>query len=121
MSKIIRGSGGGRPKSPPKPTRAPDTLNSRQFVTIQALISEGEIEGWATASKEGRTRHTNTYNNAAMKDVYLDDTPILNPNADSVNPAGTDFNFKNVSFVPRFGENNQGHIAGEENEEVSIN
>ena len=119
MTKVIRGSGGGRPSSPPKPTRAPDTLNSRQFVTIQDLISEGEIEGWATASKEGRTRHTNTYNNAAMKDVYLDDTPILNPNADSVNPAGTDFNFKNVSFVPRFGENNQGHIAGEENEEVS--
>ena len=33
--KIIRGSGGGRPKPPPSPTRAPDTLNSRQCASIQ--------------------------------------------------------------------------------------
>ena len=72
MSKIIRGSGGGnKQKSPPKPTRAPDTLNSRQFVTIQDLISEGEIEGWATASKENRTKGTAVYNTAALKDVFL--------------------------------------------------
>ena len=37
--KIIRGSGG-PPKPPPSPTRAPDTLNSRQFAFIQDLISE---------------------------------------------------------------------------------
>ena len=43
MTKVIRGAGGGGQKSPPKPTRAPDTLNSRQFVTLQDLISEGEI------------------------------------------------------------------------------
>ena len=62
MTKVIRGAGGGGQKSPPKPTRAPDTLNSRQFVTLQDLISEGEIEGFATASKEGRTKGTATYN-----------------------------------------------------------
>ena len=49
--KIIRGFGG--PPSPPTPYRAPDTLNSRQFATILDLISEGEIEGFATPSKEG--------------------------------------------------------------------
>ena len=38
--KLIRGSGG-RPKPPPKPYRAPDTLHSRQFATVQDLISEG--------------------------------------------------------------------------------
>ena len=48
--KIIRGFGG--PPSPPTPYRAPDTLNSRQFATILDLISEGEIEGFATPSKE---------------------------------------------------------------------
>ena len=53
--KIIRGSGG-PPPSPPSPTRAPDTLNSRQFATIQDLLSEGEIEGFATASKAGLTK-----------------------------------------------------------------
>ena len=40
--KIIRGAGGG-PKTPPPPFRAPDTLHSRQFATVQDLISEGEI------------------------------------------------------------------------------
>ena len=47
--KIIKGAGS-RPKPPPPPYRAPDTLHSKQFVTIQDLISEGEIEGFATAS-----------------------------------------------------------------------
>jgi predicted phage tail protein len=113
MSKIIRGSGGGnKQKSPPKPTRAPDTLNSRQFVTIQDLISEGEIEGWATASKENRTKGTAVYNTAALKDVYLDDTPVLNPSANSTSPAATDYNFQDVSFTPRFGTSGQSHIPG---------
>ena len=54
--KIILGSGGGgSPPPPPQPTRVPDTLHSRQFATIQDLISEGEIEGSATASKNGIT------------------------------------------------------------------
>ena len=55
--KIIKGSGGA-PPSPPTPYRAPDTLHSRQFGTFLDLISEGEIEGFATASKEGRTKGT---------------------------------------------------------------
>ena len=112
MSKIIRGSGGGRPKSPPKPTRAPDTLNSRQFVTLQDLISEGEIEGWATASKENRTKGSTAYNNAALKDVYLDDTPVLQASADSTNPQTTDYNYQDVTFVPRFGTSDQTYIDG---------
>ena len=49
--RFIRGSGG-PPPSPPTPYRAPDTLNSRQFATILDLLSEGEIEGFATTSKK---------------------------------------------------------------------
>jgi len=49
ITRIIRGAGS--PPRPPKPTKDPDTLNSRQFATIQDLISEGEIEGFATPSK----------------------------------------------------------------------
>ena len=54
--KIIRAAKG--PKPPPPPYRAPDTLHSRSFATVQDLISEGEIEGFASASKEGLTKGT---------------------------------------------------------------
>ena len=113
MTQYIRGAGSG-PKPPPAPTRAPDTLNSRQTVTLQELLSEGEIEGSATASKEGRTQGTVAYNNAFLKDVYLNDTPILQSSANSASPLDSDFNFQDVTFTPRFGTGNQGHISGVE-------
>ena len=111
--KIIRGSGGRpSPPTPPQPTRAPDTLHSRQFATFLDLISEGEIEGFATASKEGRTQGTTAYNNAALKDVFLNDTPVLKSTADSTNPVTTDFNFQDVTFNPRFGTSGQTKVEG---------
>lgn len=113
MTKIIRGSGG--PPSPPpprQPTRTPDTLHSRQFATFLDLISEGEIEGFASASKEGLTKGTTAYNNAALKDVFLNDTPVLRSTASSASPATTDFNYQDVTFTPRFGTSNQTKISG---------
>ncbi|WP_290943690.1 phage tail protein, partial [Hyphomonas sp.] len=110
--KIIRGAGGGPPPPPPPPTRTPDTLHSKQFATIQDLISEGEIEGFATASKEGRTKNTSTYNNAALKDVFLNKTPVLKSSANSANPHTSDFNHLDVTFVPRFGTSNQSFVPG---------
>jgi predicted phage tail protein len=112
--KIIRGSGGGGSPPPPRqPTRTPDTLHSKQFATFLDLISEGEIEGSATASKEGITDRTSTaYTNAYLKDVFLNDTPVLKASANSSNPADTDFNFQNVTFTPRFGTANQTKVNG---------
>ena len=111
--KIIRGSGGGgSPPPPPQPTRTPDTLHSRQFATFLDLISEGEIEGFASASKEGLSKGSTAYNNAALKDVFLNDTPVLRSNANSASPTDGDFNFKDVTFTPRFGTSNQTKIAG---------
>jgi len=111
-SKNIIGSGGGSPPPPPQPTRTPDTLHSRQFATFLDLISEGEIEGFASASKEGLTKGTTAYNNAALKDVFLNDTPVLKSTADSTNPATTDFNFQDVTFNPRFGTSGQTKVEG---------
>ena len=114
----IKGSGGGGgggsnpAPSPPQPTREPDTLHSRQFATFLDLVSEGEIEGFATASKEGRTKGTTAYNNAALKDVFLNDTPVLRSSADSTNPQTSDFNFQDVKFTPRFGTGSQTKIPG---------
>ena len=110
-NKIIKGSGGA-PPTPPPPYRAPDTLNSRQFASIQDLLSEGEIEGFATPSKAGLTKGTTAYNNSSLKDIFLDDTPILNSTASNTNPQTADFNFQNVGFTPRFGTANQTHIPG---------
>ena len=110
-TKIIRGSGG-PPKPPPPPYRAPDTLHSRSFATVQDLISEGEIEGFASASKEGLTKGTTAYDNASLKDVFLDDTPILNSTATSASPADTDFNFQDVTFKSKFGTSSQTAMSG---------
>ena len=109
--KLIRGAGG--PPPPPKPFRAPDTLHSRQFATVQDLISEGEIEGFATPSKAEITDRTSTeYNNAALKDVFLNDTPVLNESASNTSPADGDFNFADVTFKTRFGINPQDPLSG---------
>jgi len=109
---IGSGGGGGSPPPPPQPTRTPDTLHSRQFATFLDLISEGEIEGFASASKEGRTKGTTAYNNAALKDVFLNDTPVLKATANSASPATTDFNFQDVTFNPRFGTSDQTKVEG---------
>ena len=116
-TKLIKGAGGGGgggggTRQPPPPYRAPDTLHSRSFATVQDLISEGEIEGFATASKAGLSKGSTDYNNASLKDVFLDDTPILNANASNSNPASNDFNFQNVTFKSKFGTSNQTAMSG---------
>ena len=111
--KLIRGAGGPPPPPPPRqPTRTPDTLHSKQFATFLDLISEGEIEGFASPSKEGLTKGTTAYTNASFKDVFLNNTPVLKATANSSSPATNDFNFQNISFVSRFGTSSQTKIPG---------
>jgi len=118
--KKIIGSGGGSPPTPPQPTRTPDNLHSRSFATFLDLVSEGEIEGFASASKEGLTKGTTAYNNAALKDVFLNDTPVLKSTANSANPTATDFNFQDVQFNPRFGTSDQTKVEGIESSASTI-
>ena len=108
-NKHIAGSGGGGGKGGggDPPTIAEDNLHSKQFATLLDLISEGEIEGFSSPSKEGRTKGTTAYKNAAKKDIFLDDTPILSSNADSTNPQNVDFNHRNVDLDIRFGTDPQ--------------
>ena len=133
MTKPIRGSlfglFGSKPK---KPRRDPDNLNSRQYITVQELISEGEIEGWATAERErkaaldadanatGWGRGEVNYNTAALKDVFLDNTPVLHKDADSTDPKGQHINYPDVTFTPRFGTSNQTHVPGIESTATDI-
>ncbi len=108
-NKHIAGSGGGGGKGGGQdpPTITPDNLHSKQFATLLDLISEGEIEGFSSPSKEGRTKGTTAYKNAAKKDIFLDDTPILSFTADSTDPQNFDFNHQNVDLDIRFGTDPQ--------------
>ena len=120
MGKIIRGSKG--PSQPREPVRAEDTLNSKEFATIQDLLSEGEIEGFATPSEKGIARNNANYNNACLADIFLNDTAVLNVSPDDPefttklsSLTDSDFSFEDVTFIPKFGEGNQQPVANLEN------
>jgi len=93
-----------------QPNLPDDVLASKQFQTLVELLGEGEIEGFPSAA--GLTQGTTAYNNAALKDVFLNGTQVLQSSASNTSPADTDFNFPNVSFEPRFGTSNQTAIQG---------
>ena len=85
-----------------------DSLASKQFQTLIDLISEGIISGFPSATgSQGSTE----YNSSALKDVFLNGTQVLQQAA-GTSPDDTDFNFKNITFEPRFGTSNQTAIAG---------
>ena len=92
------------------PNLPEDVLASKQFQTLVELLGEGEIEGFPSAA--GLTKGTTAYNNAALKDVFLNGTQVLQSTASNTSPADADFNFQNVSFEPRFGTSDQTAIQG---------
>ena len=60
-------------------SRNQKSLESRQAINIIEVLSEGEIEGFPSAA--GLTQGTDAYNKAALKDVFLGNTPIINSRA----------------------------------------
>ena len=91
-----------------RPDLPNDALQSKQFQTLIELLGSGEIEGFPSATgSKGSTE----YNISALKDVFLNQTQVLQQAAGS-SPNDEDFNFKNISFEPRFGTSNQTAIAG---------
>tara|TARA_Y100000401_G_scaffold60305_1_gene47809 strand:- start:959 stop:6631 length:5673 start_codon:yes stop_codon:yes gene_type:complete len=103
-----KGKGGGNSS----PTTAEDSLNSTAKVNILDAISEGEIEGFDTAREEGHAQGNANYLSAMQKDIFLNDTPILRKQANSVSPATTDFNFQGISLAERRGTASQTVIPG---------
>ena len=87
----IRGAGGGGKGgggSSRVAVEDPDSLRSRQYARVLDLVSEGEIVGLVNG----------------MKSVFLDDTPIQNPD-------GT-LNFTGVTMETRNGTQSQSYVAG---------
>ena len=96
-------------------------LSSKQFNTIVELLSEGEIEGSATASKNGITDKTSdAYINSFKKDIFLNGTPILQAAASVTAPTDSEFNFQDVGFEFREGTANQTFISGIKNIETEV-
>ena len=101
------------------PSLPSGALSSKQFNTIVELLSEGEIEGSATASKAGITDKTSTaYINALKKDIFLNGTAILQSSASNTSPNDSDFNFTGVDVEFREGTSNQTFISGIKNIET---
>lgn len=66
------GGGGGSPKE------AKDNLESTSYARVLDLLCEGEIEGFATPAKASISRGTVEYDIESLKDIFYDNTPILN-------------------------------------------
>ena len=98
-----------------------DALSSKQFNTVVELLSEGEIEGSATASKNNITDKTSTaYINSFKKDIFLNQTPVLQAAASVTAPDDSDFNFEDVGFDFREGTASQTFISGIKNIETEV-
>ena len=85
--------------------RRANGIQSKQAINIIEVISEGEIEGFPSAT--GLTKGTDAYSKAALKDIFLSSTPIVRPSADSNDIKEEDFNFQGIKFEPRFGTSDQ--------------
>jgi len=90
LRKVVAGGGGGGGASmgkgaklagaePREPNVDPDSLDSRQYVTLLDVISEGEIQGL----KNG------------LQSIFLDNTPLQNPDGSR--------NFQNIQIDNRNG------------------
>ena len=76
-----------------------DALKSIDFITLVDILSEGEIELSATAHKNSITDKTSTaYKNAFLKDLFLNNQPVLVSDANVNNPAASDFNYDSIDF-----------------------
>ena len=94
----------------------PDSLNTRQIARIVDLLSEGKIAGFPSAIDAGLDFDSNStaYNVAALKDVFFNNTPILQPNA-TVTSSTTlsdvqqfcNFDVSEANFETRLGRQNQ--------------
>ena len=84
-------------------------------------MCEGEIEGFPSA--RNYTLGTDNYNRAMLKDVFLNNTPVLREGADPTNVQAADYNFdiSNAVFEFRTGTQNQTYTqnVGDANQSTS--
>lgn len=115
-----KGGGGGGGGGSANVTK--DNLDSRQVARIIDLLCEGEIEGFPSA--RGYTLGTTEYNIAMLKDVYLNNTPILRSTANPSAVQASDYNFDTTGGVFEFrtGTQNQTYTqnVGDANQSTTV-
>lgn len=104
-----KGGGGGGGGGTANVTK--DNLDSRQVARIIDLLGEGEIAGFPSA--RNYSPGTTAYNNALLKDVFFNNTPVLREGADPNNVQASDYNFDTTGAVFEFrtGTQNQDYTA----------
>ena len=104
MTDQIIGAGGGQSSAGGSQKAAKDNLDSRQVARIVDLLSEGEIEGFATPSRLGISRLNARYDRELLKDIFLNNTSIVRAGADvSTAISDSDKNFQQFDVSPRYG------------------
>ena len=116
MTDQIIGAGGGQSSAGGSQKAAKDNLDSRQVARIVDLLSEGEIEGFATPSRLGIARSNTTgqdptrYERELLKDIFLNNTSMVRSGADvssALQDPDKNFQFKfddkERALTPRYG------------------
>ena len=109
----ISGSGGGGGKGGGGgSSTAKDNLDSIAKIKILDALGEGDIDGFATPRSIGLSESDANYNKALLKDIFFDNTPVLEETASVANPAEDDFNFDDITVGHRRGTGTQSVIKG---------
>lgn len=107
MAGATRKPAGGSSRSP---IVADDNLNSTQYARVLLLLGEGEQEGFPSA--RGYEKGSEEYENAMLKDVFVNGTPILKATADDSDPEDSDFNYKGLEIAYTDGTPWQSFMGG---------
>jgi predicted phage tail protein len=97
------------------------SLKSIDFITLVDILSEGEIELSATAHKDNITDKTSAaYKNAFLKDLFLNNQPVLASDANVNSPATSDFNYDSVDFQFQQGTANNAILPAAEIQSIEL-
>jgi len=79
VTQVQGAKGGGQEQRTPR--TAKDNLASTSYYSVVDAIGEGEIQGFATPEKNGISKADPAYNVQMLKDIYVNNTPVLRSNA----------------------------------------
>mgnify|MGYP003111618375 CR=1 FL=1 len=105
---LIQGRGGGGGKGGGgKAKITGDNLDSVAVVKILDALGEGDIDGFATPRSKALTTADDNYFLEMLKDIFFDNTPVLQADTDVTNIQEDDRNFEDIIVKQRRGTANQ--------------